>query len=75
MLEQQSSYVDYDFNLVPNEKRTKRLKLVDSIKQKSTRCNLCGKRFKPKTKFERFCLECKIENEDYHAYEDDNRIW
>jgi hypothetical protein len=33
-------------------------------------CNLCDKEFKPRNKFERFCDECKIENESYLDYED-----
>lgn len=28
-------------------------------------CNLCGKRFKRHSRFERFCEECKHDNELY----------
>lgn len=28
-------------------------------------CNLCGKRFKRHSRFERFCEDCKHENELY----------
>ena len=33
------------------------------------KCNLCGKSFKPHTRYERFCNECKQADELYHFYE------
>lgn len=49
-----------------NRLREKKLKFIS--------CNLCGKNFKTKSNFERFCQECKIENEDYIDYEFYNRF-
>jgi len=37
--------------------------------QRFVECNLCGRSFKVKSRFERFCQECKLENEEYHAYD------
>ncbi len=33
------------------------------------RCNLCNQKFLALSKFERFCLTCKKENELYHYHE------
>ncbi len=44
-------------------------------RSKNVCCNLCGKRFKAKSKFERFCIDCKQGNEDYHNYSAYNEAW
>jgi len=33
------------------------------------RCNLCGTQYEAKSKFERFCSECKEHSELYHFHE------
>ena len=34
-------------------------------------CNICGKSFKAHSRFERFCHTCKIEDEAYQSYEEE----
>lgn len=54
--------------IFPNE-NNKRSRVVRIDRLKQTTCNLCGKEFKLKNKYERFCEDCKLENQDYHDYE------
>ena len=68
MLER-NNYKQVDSHLIVQDKKSKKLKNMSSKKQKNITCNLCDKEFKPKSKFERFCFDCKIENEDYLDYE------
>jgi|GEM_PF-3652431 len=48
---------------------------VKPINHKVVQCNLCGKTFKFKSKFERFCNDCKLDNEEYQAYNDFRSVW
>lgn len=62
------NYSDTNLFFLKDEKINKK-KLLDFKKTKNIHCNLCDKVFKPKSKFERFCHDCKEENEDYLDYE------
>lgn len=53
-----------------NNKSKKRSKFIHLKKAKFIRCNLCGKQFKARSNYERFCPECKTENEEYQNHED-----
>lgn len=60
-------------NTMPQEIRKQVLKSIYG--KKAVNCNLCGKKFKKKSKYERFCRDCKSENEAYLDYEDFDASW
>lgn len=66
---------DYNLPTFIEDNKSKRKTFIDSNKHNLTSCNLCGKEFKTKSKFERFCQDCKLENETYHDYENYNEDW
>jgi len=37
--------------------------------QQKNKCNICGKSFMQRNRFERFCITCKEESELYHYSE------
>lgn len=67
--------VDGDFDPESTLKDFKKIKPSSSKVQRIVQCNLCGKTFKVKSKFERFCNECKMDNEEYQAYNDYRSVW
>lgn len=60
-------------NTMPQEIRKQVLKSIYG--KKVVNCNLCGKKFKKKSKYERFCQDCKSENEAYLDYEAFDANW
>jgi len=72
-----SIYGDYECELedLLQNKSRKRHGLTNNKRYKGICCNLCGKEFKARSRFERFCYECKNENEEYQSFEDYKGCW
>ena len=55
-----------DFYIHPRVVKPIRKKFLS----KRQRCNICGKNFRVKSQYERFCKHCKSEDELYRFHDD-----
>lgn len=67
-----NQFNNYNLPTTIEDKKSKRKAIIESNKNIFISCNLCGKEFKFKSKYERFCQDCKIESELYNDFENYN---